>query len=92
MKLNLTFMNVAITPEQEAELGRRVLSWLKEFPDFCEGSTRLGGEELWFVYEARGEWVEMYLMPRAEAEEVLNQNGMSTHEPFNPLPEAKRPN
>jgi hypothetical protein len=84
--------NFELTPKQQAKVIKRVLDALKEFPDFCEGSVWLGGIEYYFTYEVRSELVTTYLQPRVDAEKLLNQHGLSTHQWFNPLPEAKRPN
>jgi hypothetical protein len=94
MELDLHYASfVELTPKRQAKVRKRVLSALKEFPDVCEGSIWLGGVEHYFTYKVRGELVTMHLLPRTDAEEILNQLvGLSTHEPFNPLPEAERPN
>jgi hypothetical protein len=94
MVLELYWMSdvVEFTPKRHAKVRKRLLSLLKKFPDVCEGSIWLGGVEHYFTYEVHGELVEMNLLPRTHAEKVLNQHGLSTHEPFNPLPEASRPN
>jgi hypothetical protein len=41
--------------------------------------------EYYFTYIVRDNVVELHLVPRVEAEKFLNENGLTTHEPFNPL-------
>jgi hypothetical protein len=51
----------------------------------------LGGVDHFFAYVVRGETVELSVAPRDYAESVLNAQGLSTHEPWSPLPESKPP-
>ena len=80
------------------KIKEHVQSAVKDYPNgVCEGSVTLGGVEHFYTcrtYPGSGSFrwfAEMYLMPREDAEKLLNEGGLSTHEPFNPLPEALRP-
>jgi hypothetical protein len=76
----------------QRRINRHITRCLKEFPEACEGKIFLDGVEHFFVYVVRDGVVELKIAPRELAETILNEFGLSTHEPFNPLPESKRPN
>jgi hypothetical protein len=73
-------------PKYEAKLRARIRRCLREFPDCAEGSIVLGGVEYWFVYVVRDGATDVKVAPRDLAEALLNEAGLTTHEPFNPLP------
>jgi hypothetical protein len=69
-----------------AEIRSRVADCLRDFPEICEGSIHLAGVEYFFTYKrAASDLIEVNLLPRDVAEEILNENGLTTDEPFNPL-------
>jgi hypothetical protein len=70
---------------------RTIRECLKEFPDFCEGSIMLNGIDHFFTYKVLGSVVNVNVVERSLAERLLNEHKLSTHEPFNPLPDAERP-
>jgi hypothetical protein len=93
MKLSLNYSSSVNPnrPEIQAAINARVRQCLKQFPTCAEGSIWLDGIEHWFVYVVRDGVVDMHLVVREVAEQALNALGMSTHEPFNPLPGSERP-
>jgi hypothetical protein len=91
IQLNLTAM-LPFDPRQPAmiaQIRRLVVRCLRDFPDICEGSIKLAGKDCWFSYVVRDpDTIDMNLVLRDYAESILNEHGLSTHEPFNPLPES----
>jgi hypothetical protein len=79
-------------PDLRRQIERRIIRCLKEFPEACEGRIDLDGVEHFFVYVVRNGVADLQIAPRELAETILNNFGFSTHEPFNPPPESKRPN
>jgi hypothetical protein len=77
-------------PDLRNKIRRRIRNCLKEFPKCCEGQIELAGVDHYFVYRVDDDVVEVSLAPREVAEQVLNTIGLSTHEPFNPLPNEMR--
>jgi hypothetical protein len=82
-------------PEFMAQIEERVRSAIRDYPDSCcEGSITLGGIEHYYTCRTISctgnyRWrVEFNIQPREDAEKLLNEHGLSTHEPFNPLPGA----
>jgi hypothetical protein len=78
------------TPEVFLHLHSKFREHVKEFPDVCEGSIWLDGIEHFFTYAVKNGIAEMFVMVRADAERLLNERGLSTHEPFNPLRETQQ--
>jgi hypothetical protein len=78
------------TPEVFLKLHSHFRKNVKKFPDVCEGSIWLDGVEHFFTYVVENGIGEMFVMVRADAEKHLNKNGLSTHEPFNPLRETQQ--
>jgi hypothetical protein len=74
----------------KAKLRARIRRCLKEFPDKCEGSIMLDGVEYWFVYVVEDGVAGVKMAPRYLAEAILSEQGLTTHEPFNPLSELER--
>jgi hypothetical protein len=87
MKLKLQYSSsVDLTrPDLQKEIQQHILDCLRDFPDICEGSIVLDGVEHFFTYMTRIEGsdqiVEVNILLRDVAEKVLNEGGLSTHEP-----------
>jgi hypothetical protein len=58
----------------------------KEYPDYCEGVRILAGIECYFTYRVEPDRIVVTVVPRDQAEAILNEIGLSTHEPWSPLP------
>jgi len=84
------YYGVAHTPKRNrrvrAEVEAHIVECLKEFPDVCEGVLMLNGFEHFFTYVVREDCIKATLLPRDFAEDMLNKVGLSTHEPWSPLP------
>jgi hypothetical protein len=68
------------------EFADQVREWTKEFPDICEGVQILMGIECFFTYKVESDRVVVNVIPRDQIEPMLNEIGLSTHEPWSPLP------
>ena len=81
------FTNIDLgDPHIQKKLMGRIRGCLMEFPDFAEGVIELGGVVHWFVYKVTDDVAHVSLLPRDCAEEILNDQGLSTHEEWSPLP------
>ena len=74
-------------PDLQEKIRSRIHDCLEDYPDFAEGIIFLDDVEHFFTYRVheREQFAEVIVLPRGWAEEVLNEHGLSTDEPWSPL-------
>lgn len=55
-------------------------------PEMAEGVIDFEGVQHFFTYMVEDGMVDMTIAPREDAEALLNEQGLSTHEPWSPWP------
>lgn len=77
---------IALDPLTVDSFSTEVRKLTKEYPEVCEGVRVFMGVECWFVYRVESDRIVVTIAPRDQAEAILNKQGLSTHEPWSPLP------
>jgi hypothetical protein len=86
-KVTFAASNVDIAQPRRLERLRKLLrKSIDKFPDVCEGVITFGGVEHFFICAVQGNVAKVCVVPRDVAEVILNDKGLSTHEPWSPLP------
>jgi hypothetical protein len=87
MKVELTYLGpVEMTPARVGYLKRYLRDTLRDTPNLAEGVITLDGIEHYYTYAVEHGVMSVNMAPRDFAEAMLNENNLSTHEPWSPLP------
>jgi hypothetical protein len=85
MDINFGPSNVDLRqPQHVSHLRSLVLETIKKHPDVAEGVIVFDDVEHFFTYAVKGDMVEVMVLPRELAEEVLNEHDLTTYELFPP--------